>query len=252
MTTLGTELSNATGAWRRRAHSRQPRDDAAARRLAGTVWERVELAGVLYRASLGVGRVLARLGVSANAITYLSMGIALVACVAAATGEFLWASLAVIVSGICDALDGIVARSTGTESRFGALLDSTIDRVTDALPLVGIMLFFGSSPLLALIPALALLGSFVIPYARARAEALGIQLPALFMRRPERVVLVVLCLLLGELPIEAPVAAPLLLSGLVLLTVLNTWGAVAVLRAARTHELRVEASSSDSPARGRR
>lgn len=253
VTALGTELSGTAGSWSDHGPGSSIHDIAAAR-LAGTVWERVEAAQAMYRASLSVGRGLARLGVSANGVTYLSLGLAFGSCVAAAMGAFVWATAALILSGGCDALDGIVARSTGTESRYGALLDSTIDRVTDALPLLGVMLFFGSSPLLALIPAWAMLGSFVIPYARARAEALGIFVPGLFMRRPERVVLLVLCLLLGKLPIEAPIAAPLLLGGLFVLALLNTWGAVAVLRAAQSHLSGLEAplrASSRPVAAGR-
>jgi CDP-diacylglycerol--glycerol-3-phosphate 3-phosphatidyltransferase len=195
------------------------------------------------------------LGVSANAITYASIAFAALSCIAAVLGAFALASLALVVSGICDALDGVVARSTGTVSRYGALLDSTVDRVTDALPLLGVILFFGHEPALALIPGLALVGSFVIPYARARAEALGIALPGLFMRRPERVVLLVVFLALGELSLATAISAPLLLLGLLVLGVLNLWGAVTVLRAARTALAELEesqrAASSNPTATGR-
>lgn len=252
VTTLGTDLSSSAGPWRRR---RGKSRDIAVARLAGTVWARSEVAVGVYRGAVGLGRGLARLGVSANAITYLSLAFAAASCVAAALGSFALASGAVVLSGICDALDGVVARSTGTVSRYGALLDSTIDRVTDALPLLGVMLFFGKSPLLALVPALALLGTFVIPYARARAEALGIALPGLFMRRPERVVLLVVFLALGELSLKIPVTAPLLLGGLLVLSILNLWGAVGVLRAARVALAELEeskrAASSNPAATGR-
>jgi len=209
----------------------------------------------VYRGAVGLGRGLARLGISANAITYVSLGFAVLSCVFAAMGAFALASLAVVLSGVCDALDGVIARSTNTVSRYGALLDSTIDRVTDALPLLGILIYFGGTPLLALIPGLAMLGSFVIPYARARAEALGIALPTLFMRRPERLVLLVAFLLLGALPVEAPIPAPLLLVGLLVLVILNTWGAVTVLRAARSAladlEETTRAAASSPTATGR-
>lgn len=229
VTTLGTQLSGAAGSWRKeRGNAR----DAAAARLAGTVWARSDVAVGMYRGALGLGSALGRWGISANFITYLSLGFAAASAVAATLGDFGVAALLVAVSGVCDALDGVIARSTGTVSRYGALLDSTIDRVTDALPLLGVLLFFGHSPLLALIPALAMIGSFVIPYARARAEALGVALPGLFMRRPERLVLLVLFLLLGELPVTAPMAAPLLLAGLFILTLLNVLGAVTLMRAA--------------------
>lgn len=255
VTTLGTELSGSAGHWRgRRGKSRDSRDAAAAR-LAGTVWAKSEVAVGVYRGALGVGRGLARLGVSANTITYVSLVIAVASCVAAALGAFALAAGLLVLSGVCDALDGVVARSTGTVSRYGALLDSTVDRVTDALPLLGVMLYLGAHPLLALIPGFAMVGSFVIPYARARAEALGIVLPALFMRRPERLVLLVLCLLLGELPLGLPDVAPLMLSGLFILTILNVWGGITVLRAAQAALSELEettrAASSNPTATGR-
>jgi hypothetical protein len=80
---------------------------------------------------------------------------------------------------------------------------------------------------------LALIGAIVIPYARARAEALGAKLPSLFMRRPERVILLVVCLLLGGVHTAPGSPASLLLAGTALLAVLNLTGGVIVLRAAR-------------------
>lgn len=245
MTTLGTDLSDSAASWPR---ARPPKaGDAAKARLAGTVWGRSELALLVYRGFLALGDGLARLGVSANALTYLSLALAALSCLAAAQGAFALAGLMVILSGLCDVLDGVVARSSGTVSRYGALLDSTIDRLTDALPLLGVLLFFGKTPLLALIPGAAMLGSFAIPYARARAESLGISLPSLFMRRPERLVLLIVCLLLGELSIKGGLAAPFLLFGLAVLTLLNTWGAIMVLRTA--HKLL--AGSEQQPQSGK-
>jgi CDP-diacylglycerol--glycerol-3-phosphate 3-phosphatidyltransferase len=202
-------------------------------RLAGTIWQRSEVATLLYRGFLGLGRGLGKVGVSANALTYASLVFALGSCCAAATGYFVLAAALAVVGGICDALDGVVARSTGTVTRYGALLDSTIDRVSDSLPLLGIVVFYARSPLLALLPGLAMLGAIVIPYARARTEALGAKLPSLFMRRPERVILLVICLLLGGLHALPGTAAPFLLAGTALLAALNVTGGVVVLRAAR-------------------
>ena len=188
---------------------------------------------MLYRGFYGFGVWLGRVVVSANALTYTSLAFAAAACVGAGAGAFALAALAVVAGGVCDALDGIVARSTGTVSRYGALLDSTVDRVTDALPLLGVLVFYADAPTLAVVPGLALLGAVVIPYVRARTEALGASLPSLFMRRPERLVLLIVCLLLGELESAAQIAVPLLLLGTLILAVLNTFGGVLVLRAAR-------------------
>jgi CDP-diacylglycerol--glycerol-3-phosphate 3-phosphatidyltransferase len=205
----------------------------AQNRLARTIWERNQIATWAYRGFLSLGNLLAKLGVSANGLTYTSLLLGVVAFGFAARGQFWLAAFSVFAGGVLDALDGIVARTTGTVSRYGALLDSTVDRVTDALPLLGVLLFYGSSWPLAMITALALVGSIVIPYARARAEALGAKLPSLFMRRPERIVLLVLCFLLGEVDLGLSVPAPLLALGVLVLAVLSSAGAISVLRAAR-------------------
>ncbi|HVJ16290.1 MAG TPA: CDP-alcohol phosphatidyltransferase family protein [Polyangiaceae bacterium] len=202
-------------------------------RLRGTVWERVDLAHGAYSALTSVGGVIGRTGISPNAITWLSLLIAAVSGVAVLLGSFALGALLLVASGLCDALDGAVARATGRVSPFGALLDSTIDRLADALPLIGMMVFFASRPGLALIPAVAMLGAFVVPYVRARAEGLGVTLPPLFMRRPERLVLLVLSLLLGTLPITGPVPQILMLVGVGLMAVLSFYGAVSALRAAQ-------------------
>lgn len=206
--------------------------EAAHTRLAGTIWQRIELAQLAYRAFFALGAALGRVGVSANALTYASLIFAASSCIAAARGYFVPAALALVVGGLCDALDGVVARTTGSVSRYGALLDSTVDRVSDTLPLLGILVFHAHEPLFAFIPGLALIGAMVIPYARARTEALGGALPSLFMRRPERVVLLVLCLLFGGWHTELGSPALLLLVGTALLAVLNAIGGVLVLRAA--------------------
>jgi phosphatidylglycerophosphate synthase len=230
LTTLGTDLSSPNAVW---TPLKPPPADPGLSRLAGTVWQRIELAVLAYRGFLAIGRGLARIGVSANALTYASLVFALAGCVGAASGYFIPAALAIVLGGACDALDGVVARSTNTTSRYGALLDSTIDRVSDTLPLLGIVVFHAHFPVLALLPGLALIGAVVIPYARARTEALGAKLPSLFMRRPERVILLVACLLFGGWHAAPGSAALLLLGGTGLLAILNLAGGVVVLRAAR-------------------
>ena len=202
-------------------------------RLTGTVWEHNELAGRVYAAFSGLGLWLARIGVTANALTYASVVFAFASCVAICAGHFVVAGLVTAVGGACDALDGVVARGAGTVSRYGALLDSTLDRVSDALPLLGVLVFYAEWPQFALAPGLALLGAIVISYARARAEALGAVLPSTFMRRPERVVLLVIGLLLGGIYQHPALPAPLLLVASWLLALLNAAGALQLLRAAR-------------------
>jgi CDP-diacylglycerol--glycerol-3-phosphate 3-phosphatidyltransferase len=207
--------------------------DYAQTRLRGTVWEHSGTAHVLYRAMIFAGGGIGRIGISANALTYGSLVCAMAAGIAAALGAFGWAAVLVLASGTLDVLDGVVARATRTVSRYGALLDSTVDRLADGLPLLGVAVFYGKSEAYAAVPALAMLGGFTISYVRARAEALGAVLPALFMRRAERVLLLTLCLLLGTLPLNLPLRAPLLLVGLAVVALLNFAATFAALRAAR-------------------
>ena len=207
--------------------------DYAEARLRGTVWERMGSAHLLYRALMAIGRGLGALGVSANTLTYGSLVLAIFAAISAASGHFALAALLVVLSGVLDVFDGVVARATHTVSRYGALLDSTVDRLADGLPLLGVAIFYGDAGYAAAVPAVAMLGGFAVSYARARAEALGAKLPALFMRRAERVILVTICLLLGAVTLDAPVHALLLLVGLGVIAILNFVGVVAVLRAAK-------------------
>ncbi len=208
--------------------------DYVAQRLRGTVWARVWLAAPLYRATLALGQGLGRIGVTADGLTYTSLALAALAGLAAAFGAFVLAAVLVVASGICDLLDGVVARATHTVTTFGALLDSAIDRLADALPLVGLVAYYAHEGAVAVIPALAILGGFTVSYVRARAEGLGIRLPPLFMRRAERVSLVTASLLLGLVPVASlPVHAPLLLVGVALIALLGFVASGWALRTAR-------------------
>ena len=210
----------------------EPRPDYVEQRLRGTVWERFALAHVLYRALMAVALALTRVGVSANALTYVSLLLAAAAGVAAAHGRFGSAALLFCISGVCDVFDGTVARAAGSVSRYGALLDSTVDRCADAMPLIGLVAYYAKSGAVAAVPAFAMLGAFVVSYVRARAEALGCRLPPLFMRRVDRFLLLIASLLLGLVWTPASVPAPLLLAALAVIGLMNVVGAVWALRSA--------------------
>ena len=81
-----------------------------------------------------------------------------------------WAGLAVIISGVFDALDGVIAREKGLVSKFGAFLDSVLDRYSDSVILLGLIILGVCDPLLGI---LALIGSLIVSYSRARAESEG-------------------------------------------------------------------------------
>jgi CDP-diacylglycerol--glycerol-3-phosphate 3-phosphatidyltransferase len=209
-----------------------PHDDIARARLRGTVWDRSGLAVGVYRESIGFGRWLGALGVSPNALTYGSLVLAALAGAAVSAGWLLGGAGLVVASGLCDVLDGVVARATGRSSRFGALLDSTIDRLSDGFPLLGLVVFYAPWGPAVLAPGLAMLASLTVSYVRARAEGLGAELPPLYMRRAERVLMLVASLVAGAVPLGGSIPAPLTLAGVALIALLGAFGAIGALRAA--------------------
>jgi CDP-diacylglycerol---glycerol-3-phosphate 3-phosphatidyltransferase len=92
-----------------------------------------------------------------------------------------------LLGSVFDALDGIVARSRGSASDAGEMLDATVDRYADALGFFGLAIFYRESPWRLSIVLLAIVGAMMVSYVRAKAEALGVALAPGIMRRPERI-----------------------------------------------------------------
>jgi len=109
--------------------------------------------------------------------------------------------LVILIGGSFDFLDGVVARTNGKDTKFGALLDSTLDRYADAaLFLAIIWLFFKEDNLIGIFFAIcSMVGAFLVSYVRARAEGLGIGCNVGLMERPERIVLLAAGCLTGRL-----------------------------------------------------
>jgi len=121
------------------------------------------------------------------AITTLSVLLATGAAVVVSAGSFALGGWLYLASGLCDVLDGRLARDQGSASKAGAALDSVLDRYSDAAVLLGLSWYYRSSWVLAISLA-ALVGSLLVPYVRARAEGLGVTASVGLMARPERVV----------------------------------------------------------------
>lgn len=122
-----------------------------------------------------------------NAITTLSVLLATASAIALAAGRFAMGGWLYLASGLCDFFDGRLARITGQATPAGAALDSILDRYTDAVVLGGLAWFYRDS--WVLLPTLiALFGSLMVSYIRARGEALGIDVKVGLMQRPERIV----------------------------------------------------------------
>ena len=137
---------------------------------------------------------LIRSGVRPNTITTVGTGLVLVSAIAYATGHIRLGGALLLLSGVADTLDGQVARSGAMVTRFGAFYDSTLDRVGDGATFIGIGAFLLTAPDVAFrIPAVimcmvAILGSLLVSYARARAEGLGLDCKVGIAQRAERVI----------------------------------------------------------------
>jgi CDP-diacylglycerol--glycerol-3-phosphate 3-phosphatidyltransferase len=136
-----------------------------------------------------------------NTLTWLALAISIIAAGTIATNHLLIGGFLVLLSGLFDILDGALARLTNQATRFGALLDSTFDRISDAVLLLGLLVLYvmsGGTTEMVLI-FLALISSFLTSYVRARAEGLGVNCPVGLFTRAERVIILALGLLLNPL-----------------------------------------------------
>ena len=138
-----------------------------------------------------VGNNLRKAGITADHLTLLGVVMAVAACGAIASGHLELGLFLLILSAIPDALDGAVAKASGTASPRGAFFDSTADRVTDALLLGGVAWYLASTNpgRIAILPMAVLAASMLISYERARAESLGFNAKGGLMERAERLVL---------------------------------------------------------------
>lgn len=144
--------------------------------------------------------LLAKTSVTPNAITWFGFALFTVAAALVVTGNLLAAGLMVLFAGLFDILDGALARRTNRVTRFGAILDSTLDRITEALLLLGILILFAREQSMVgmVLTGIALPGSLMVSYIRARAEAAGLECKVGLGTRGERVIILALGLLLNR------------------------------------------------------
>jgi CDP-diacylglycerol--glycerol-3-phosphate 3-phosphatidyltransferase len=153
-----------------------------------------------YRESLRlwtdpVGRLLIRLRLRPNHLTVCGFGVSLAAAAAFASGRHRLGGVLLAVAGLFDYFDGSLARASGQVTPFGAFLDSVIDRYSDLVVMLGIVLLFvnaGHGRGVA-ITMVALVGSTMVSYTKARAESIGVECNVGFMERPERMI----CMIAG-------------------------------------------------------
>jgi CDP-diacylglycerol--glycerol-3-phosphate 3-phosphatidyltransferase len=129
-----------------------------------------------------------------NVLTFLGLVINIGAAALLAVGQFRWAGVVIIGAGLFDMVDGRVARETNRVTRFGGFFDSVLDRYSDLALLVGLLVWYGSinRPSYVVLTAIAMTGSVMVSYVRARAENTIPMCKVGFMERPERVVLLII------------------------------------------------------------
>jgi CDP-diacylglycerol---glycerol-3-phosphate 3-phosphatidyltransferase len=150
-----------------------------------------------------VGRALSRTGLNANAVTVAGVVVQAGAAAAILDGRLVLAGLVSIFAGVLDALDGAIAKAQGKATKFGALLDSTTDRLSDALFFLPLAWLYGvapeggdgEDPAVAGLALIALVLSFLVSYVKARAEGLGLDCKVGIAERFERLAIIILGLL---------------------------------------------------------
>jgi CDP-diacylglycerol---glycerol-3-phosphate 3-phosphatidyltransferase len=154
-----------------------------------------------------IGRTLIRLHITANMITFFGFALAVISGLLAATGNLVWAGLVLLLAAPMDAFDGTVARLSGSaKSKFGAFWDSTLDRYSESLVLLGVLIYGLSrnNDWIVVLAGVTLFGSLLVSYTRSRAETLGVDCKVGIMTRLERVVVTILMLVLNPLFLDYP------------------------------------------------
>src|SRR6266540_476250 len=163
------------------------------------IWMRTVKLGV-RGAVRPLAEVLARAGVHANWLTYAGFLLNVAVAVLVTQGWLTLAGALFLLFNALDFLDGAVARAAGTAGAYGAFLDSVLDRYSEAVVFVGLLIWFsGTQELIGLgATALALVGSFMVSYCRARAEGLGLDCEVGLLQRPERIALLGAAMIVHE------------------------------------------------------
>lgn len=147
---------------------------------------------------LVVGSFLGRFGITPNMLTIAGFILSCIVAAIIASGRGQLGGVLLLFASAFDMLDGAVARSTGKTSKFGGFFDSTVDRYSEIVVYIGLLVWLNTTDndhLGSLLVLISATGALMISYARARAEAIGHKASVGIAARPERVVLLGLCLI---------------------------------------------------------
>ena len=155
--------------------------------------------------------LLARLGVTPNMLTAAGVAGNIGAGVLAANGNFLVAGIVVLAASSLDLLDGALARATGRATDFGSVFDAVMDRVSEAAVLFGLLVYFSDrgDRTEELLIFVAVVGSILVSYVRARAEIVGLKMKDGLFTRAERVVVLAVGLMVDQATIALWILAAL-------------------------------------------
>lgn len=129
-----------------------------------------------------------------NHLTFLGFLMSIVVAYTFAMGQFRMAGVLLIVAGLFDMVDGMVARKLKAETAFGAFFDSIMDRYSDLVMYLGLIIYYGRTERMnyVVLVGIVMMGSVLTSYARARAECLIPKCKVGFLERPERIVLLII------------------------------------------------------------
>jgi len=150
---------------------------------------------------LHVGMWLSRIGMTANMATVIGLLLNVGVAAVIASGHPRLGGILLLLASAFDMVDGAIARSTGSVSKFGGFFDSTIDRYSEVVVYVGLLIWLNTGSddhLGSLLVLIASSGALMISYARARAEAIGYSASVGLVARPERVILLAACLIINQ------------------------------------------------------
>lgn len=150
---------------------------------------------------LGVGAAFAAVGITPNMATLIGLILNIIVAVILGFGHPIIAGILLLLASAFDMVDGSIARATNTISKFGGFFDSTIDRYSEIVVYVGLLVWLnsrGDNDWGSVLVLVACAGSVMTSYARARAEALGYKASVGLLARPERVILLALCLIIQQ------------------------------------------------------
>jgi phosphatidylglycerophosphate synthase len=152
-------------------------------------------------------KILIKLDINPNSVTVIGVVVTLFAAVAFVMGHVRLGGFLILFGGFFDVIDGALARSCGKDTRFGALFDATIDRYAEFIMFFGIVAHFISvrDYLSSIAIFLALVGSLMVSYTRARAEGLGFDAKVGLMQRPERILFIGLGALIHPIALKVSI-----------------------------------------------